>query len=157
MSYATISVFGQPKKLYRENLMKYMISSAKRSINYTIYSTPIDLDSFILCNSDNNEIQTELINIKPKPKNDNIFHQSLWHLDFDGSVKKLGAGAGVWIKNMENNHSEGHAFRLNFKCTNMMDDYEALILGLQIIRNSQGQQILIMGDSELIIKQINRD
>lgn len=27
MSYATISVFGQPKKLYRETLMKYVISS----------------------------------------------------------------------------------------------------------------------------------
>jgi len=27
MSYATISIFGQPKKLYRETLMKYMLSS----------------------------------------------------------------------------------------------------------------------------------
>ena len=26
MSYATISVFGQPKKIYRETLMKYMVS-----------------------------------------------------------------------------------------------------------------------------------
>ena len=30
MSYATISVFGQPKKIYRENLMKYMVSSAEK-------------------------------------------------------------------------------------------------------------------------------
>ena len=77
MSYATILVFVQPKKTYRETLMKLMVSSAKRSINYPIYSTPIDLDSFILCNSDNNEIQTELIDKKPKPNNDNIFHESL--------------------------------------------------------------------------------
>ena len=27
MSYATISVFGQPKKLYRETLMKYVVIS----------------------------------------------------------------------------------------------------------------------------------
>ena len=27
MSYVTISIFGQPKKLYRETLMKYMVSS----------------------------------------------------------------------------------------------------------------------------------
>jgi len=27
VSYATISVFGQPKKLYRETLMKYVVSS----------------------------------------------------------------------------------------------------------------------------------
>lgn len=41
----------------------------------------------------------------------------MWHLDFDGSMNRL--GAGVWIHNMENNHSEGHAFRLKFKCTNI--------------------------------------
>ena len=52
MSYATISVFGQPKKLYRETLMKYMVSNAARSINYPIYATPTDLDSFILCNTE---------------------------------------------------------------------------------------------------------
>ena len=44
MSYATISVFGHPKKLYRETLMKYMVSSVERSINYPIYSTPTNLD-----------------------------------------------------------------------------------------------------------------
>ena len=52
MSYATISVFCQPKKLYRETLMKYMVSSVERPRNYHIYSTPTDMESFILCNSD---------------------------------------------------------------------------------------------------------
>ena len=84
--------------------MKYMVSSAKRYINYPIYSTPTDLDYFILCNSETNEIQTELIEKKKTPNNDNIFHESLWHLDFDGSVNKLGAGVGVWLTNMETNH-----------------------------------------------------
>ena len=157
MSYATISVYGQPKKLYRETLMKFMVSSAESSINYPIYSAPTDLDSFILCNSDNNEIQTELINIKPKQNNDNIFHEALWHLDFDCSVNKTGAGARIWITNIETGHSEGHAFTLNFKCTNNMAKYEALILGLQIIRKLGGKGILIMGDSEFIIKQVNGD
>ena len=52
MSYATILVFGQPKKLYREKSMKYMVSSVERPRNYPIYSTPTDMDSFILCNSE---------------------------------------------------------------------------------------------------------
>ena len=30
MSYATISVFGQQRKLYRETLMKFMVSSSER-------------------------------------------------------------------------------------------------------------------------------
>ena len=35
-----------------------------------------------------------------------------------------------------------------------MAEYEALIVGLQIIRNLGGKRILIMGDSELFIKKI---
>lgn len=27
MTYATIPIFGQPRRLYRETLMKYMVSS----------------------------------------------------------------------------------------------------------------------------------
>ena len=71
--------------------MKYMVSSSERSINYPIYSKPTNLDSFILSNSETNEIQIELVDKKRAPNNDNIFHESQWHLDFDGSVNKLGA------------------------------------------------------------------
>ena len=102
--------------------MKYMVSSVERSINFPIYTTSTDLDSFILCNSETEKIQNKLIVKNKEPNNDNIFHQSLWNLEFDGLVNKLGAGAGVWITNMETNHLEGHAFRLNFKCTNNMTE-----------------------------------
>ena len=133
-----------------------MVSSVERPRNYPIYTTPIDLDSFIFCNSEtDNEIKTELKNKNKTLDSENIFHDSLWHLDFDGSVNKIGAGAGVWITNMENNHAEGYAFRLNFKCTNNIVEYEALILGLHIITNLEGKRVSIMGDSELIVKQIN--
>ena len=106
---------------------------------------------------DHNNVQTELTDIKPKIMDDYIGHEALWHLDFDGSVNKFGVGAGARIKNIETDHSEGHAFRLNFKCTNNMAEYEVLILGLQIIRNKGGKRIMVMGDSELVIKQINAE
>ena len=85
----------------------------------------------------------------------NYEHEILWHLEFDGSVNKFGAGAGVWIYNLENNHSEGHAYRLNFKCTNNMVEYEELILGLKLVRNLGAKRVSVMGDSELVIKQID--
>ena len=53
--------------------MKYMISSAERSVNYPIYTTPTDLDSFILCNTEtDNEIKTELREEKKTKNNDKI-------------------------------------------------------------------------------------
>lgn len=50
MSYAAISIFGQPKKLYQENLMKYVVSSQDRPQNFPIYSMHSDIDSSILYN-----------------------------------------------------------------------------------------------------------
>jgi hypothetical protein len=53
MSYATIPVLGQQRRLYRETLMKYMVSSQAKPHNYPLYSTHSHIDSFILYNDDN--------------------------------------------------------------------------------------------------------
>ncbi len=89
------------------------------------------------------------------PDSVNIDHEILWHLEFDGSFNRLGVGERVWIYNLENNYSEGHAYRLNFRCTNNMVEYEALILGLKLVRNLEAKRVYVMGDSELVTKQIN--
>ena len=90
-----------------------MVSSSEIPQNYPIYSLHYDLDSFILCNSDNDKI-TSIEEKNKEVDSENITHESMWHLDFDGSVNRLGAGARVWIYNLENDHYEGHAFRLKF-------------------------------------------
>jgi len=77
-----------------------------------------------------------------------------WYLEFDGSVNKLGAGAGVWIHNMQNYHAEGHAYRLNFRCTNNMAEYEALLLGLKLIKSLGAARISILADFDLVIQQM---
>jgi hypothetical protein len=57
MSYATIPVFGQQRRLYRETLMKYMVSSQEKPHNYPLYSAHSDLNSFILYNDGDFEEQ----------------------------------------------------------------------------------------------------
>jgi len=52
MSYATISAFGQPKRLYQETLMKYVVSSQEKPQKFPIYFIHSDMDSFILYNAD---------------------------------------------------------------------------------------------------------
>ena len=42
----------------------------------------------------------------------------LWNMSFDGSCTRRSAGAGVWLHNTENDYTESHAFKLNFKFTN---------------------------------------
>jgi len=67
-------------------------------------------------------------------------------------VYKLGAGAGVWVHNLENNHAEGHAYRLNFRCTNNMAEYEALLLGLKLVKKLGETRVSVLRDFDLIIQ-----
>jgi hypothetical protein len=114
MSYATIPVFGQHRRLYRENLMKYMVNSQEKPHNYPLYSAHFVLDSFILYNDgdlDNQIAQleddapdlqedkaiTEVKNTETIESNE--LPTYFWSMDFDGAVSKEGVGAGVWLHN----------------------------------------------------------
>lgn len=68
-SYATILVFGQLKKLYREKKMKFMINSKEKPINHSIHDVHTNLDSFIMF-SDMNSVDDEsyLVEILEVPR-----------------------------------------------------------------------------------------
>ena len=76
-----------------------------------------------------------------------------WHMSFDGATNKKGAGACIWIR-----HPMGEpkflSYKLNFKCTNNVAKYDALILGLKALKDLQSQRINIQGYSELVIKKV---
>ena len=173
MSYATIPVFNQTRRLYWESHMKYMVSSLDRPKNTPIYSSHSDLDSFILYNE--NDIG-EQVNENDKdlgpPEQSNISSneehiiqnssspeqqhsgkhelETLWNMSFDGSYVKAGLGAGVWIHNT----NEGHSYKLDFQCTNNITEYEALLLGLHFLKELGAKKISTQGDLELIINNI---
>jgi ribonuclease HI len=75
-------------------------------------------------------------------------------MDIDGSVSKEGVGAGVWLHNHRSRYSENHSYKLNFQCNNNTAEYESLMLGLKLLKKVGAKQIMVRGDSELIIKQI---
>ena len=76
-------------------------------------------------------------------------------MSFDGSCSKISSGVGIWVHNTENNNVEGQSYKLNFQCTNNIAEYEALHLGLQLLKKLGAKRITVHGDSELVIRQIN--
>ena len=72
---------------------------------------------------------------------------------FDGAVSKEGARVGVWIRPPKG-EPRLLSYKLYFKCTNNMVEYEALVLGLRAQKDLQEKIIDIHGDSELVIKQV---
>ena len=76
-----------------------------------------------------------------------------WSLYFDGAAGKEGAGAGIWIMSPAE-ESKFLSYKLNFDCTNNMAEYESLVLGLEALIEFKAKNIVIYGDSELVIKQV---
>ena len=52
LSYATILVFGEQKRLYREVRLDYMVSNKYKLVNYPIYSVETKLGSSIFYNDE---------------------------------------------------------------------------------------------------------
>ena len=51
-AYATIPVFSQPRRLYREAQKKFLVISPEKPENSPLYSVHTDLDSFIFYNDE---------------------------------------------------------------------------------------------------------
>jgi hypothetical protein len=157
LTYATIPVFGEQRRLYRETRMAYMVSSKDKPQNFPIYSCDTGLGSAILFNeSVGRESQDETCRKSVSRRNSKEMKETSmgwWSLYFDGSAGKEGAGAGIWITS-PTEESKFLSYKLNFDCTNNMAEYESLILGLEALIKLKAKNIVVCGDSELVIKQV---
>ncbi|XP_050104732.1 uncharacterized protein LOC126584373 [Malus sylvestris] len=80
---------------------------------------------------------------------------SYWTMYFDGSRTFALAGVGIVIQSP--NHNRWYfSFKLKFEYTNNQAKYEALIIGLGVLHDLWATRVLILGDSELVINQLNR-
>ena len=77
-------------------------------------------------------------------------------LKFDGSRTEKSVGVGIVIispKRIKTTLS----FNLAFKCTNNQTEYEALMIGLEILMELGAQEVHIIGDSQLVLRQLTRE
>ncbi|CAM8968431.1 unnamed protein product [Rhodiola kirilowii] len=79
-----------------------------------------------------------------------------WQMFFDGAARCDGAGAGVVFVSPEN-HLLPFSFTLTQLCSNNMTEYQALLLGLQMVRQISIDKMDIYGDSQLVINQVLGD
>jgi ribonuclease HI len=82
-----------------------------------------------------------------------VFTEPHWTLFFDGSSRQQVGGAGVILIDPSGDQVK-YMVHLEFKATNNMAEYEALIFGLSAALSLGICQLLVKGDSQLIIKQV---
>ncbi|XP_070019811.1 uncharacterized protein [Nicotiana sylvestris] len=75
-----------------------------------------------------------------------------WKMFFDGVVNAKGVGIGAILISPTGQHYPATA-RLRFSCTNNTTEYEACIMGMNMAVDMNVEELLIMGDSDLIIRQ----
>ena len=85
-AYATIPIFSQLRRLYREAQMKFLVSSPKKPENSPLYSVHTDLDSFILCNDESLE-GPKFENRDSKNETDPIDFNIMATLDLEENVE----------------------------------------------------------------------
>jgi ribonuclease HI len=85
-----------------------------------------------------------------------IFTGPHWTLFFDGSSLKQGASAGVLLLAPHGDQFK-YMVHLDFKATNNMSEYEALLFVLSTTLSLGVRQLLMKGDSQLIVKQVKGD
>jgi ribonuclease HI len=79
-----------------------------------------------------------------------------WNLFFDGSLQKQGAGAGVLLLTPTGEQFK-YMVHLDFKETNNIAEYETPIFRLSIALSLGVRQLLVKGDSQLVMKQVKAE
>ena len=68
-------------------------------------------------------------------------------------LARWGAGVGVSVAGPGFEYNS-FSFKLYFECTNNVAEYEALILGIKMIKKLEIKKVIIYGDLELVINQV---
>jgi hypothetical protein len=74
----------------------------------------------------------------------------LWTMYIDGSLMKMGAGAGLLFVSPLGIHMR-YVVRLHFPASNNVAEYEALVTGLRIAVELGVRHLDVRGDSQLVI------
>ena len=79
-----------------------------------------------------------------------------WKLYFDGAMNNRGVGLGVILVTPKGK-TIPMAKKLDFKVTNNMAEYEACIYGVEAALVAGAKDLLVYGDSLLVISQANEE
>ena len=77
-----------------------------------------------------------------------------WVVHVDGSSTQYAGGIRVVLQSLEGDKLK-HKVRLQYQTTNNEVEYEALLKGLKLAKSMEAKSILVLGDSQLVMGQVN--
>nr|KYP59949.1 Retrovirus-related Pol polyprotein from transposon opus [Cajanus cajan] len=138
----------------RSNVIKYMLGKPvlhSRIGKWALALTEYSLTFTPLKSTKGQVIVDFLVDHSKLTKQINYLTTKPWALFFDGSKHELGTGIGLLIIS-----PEGIPTKVSLKTkkgySNNETKYQALIVGLEILKELEDKNIVIRGDSQLVIK-----
>ena len=77
-----------------------------------------------------------------------------WIIHVDGSSTQHAGGIGVVLQSPEGDRLT-YKVRLQYQTTNNEVKYDALLEGLELAKSIEARSILVLGDSQLVMGQVN--
>ena len=78
----------------------------------------------------------------------------IWVIKVDGSSTLYAGGIGIILKSSEGDKLK-YAARLQYQTTNNKAEYQALLKGLKLAKSLGAESVIVHGDSQFIINQVN--
>ena len=90
----------------------------------------------------------------PSHSESEVVEDKKWIIHVDGSSTQHAGGVGVILQSPEGDKLT-YKVRLQYQATNNEVEYEALLKGLELVKSIEAQSVLILGDSQLVMGQVN--
>ena len=129
-----------------------MVTKAENSANSPVYSKEGDFSCLMLEEYQDYAHEPSFCQIKSEQPSENM-EAGIWTLHFDGANSREGNGAGVLLISPSGRWIP-LSLKLEYEATNNVVEYEALLLGLHRARSMGIQSLKVLGDSELVVKQV---
>ena len=91
----------------------------------------------------------------PSHNESEVVENKKWIIHVDGSSTQHAKGIGVVLQSPEGDKLT-YKVRLQYQATNNEVEYETLLKGLELAKSIEAESILILGDSQLVMGQVNR-
>lgn len=107
------------------------------------------MDNFLGIGLGNYVFLEDIVNKRPV----NPISDGLWKFYFDGAFSRHGSEIRVIIESPYSK-MKPHAYKLEFECTNIEAEYEALIQVWELVKEMNIKSLSIFGDLELVVNQV---
>ena len=90
----------------------------------------------------------------PSHNESEVVEDKKWIIHVDGSSTQHAGGIGVVLQSPEGDKLT-YKVRLQYQATNNEVEYEALLKSLELAKSIEAESVLILGDSQLVMSQVN--